>query len=92
MAYLLAMPFAYCWKDSDGDIMYWITQLVVHSGYRRGGPTTGLPNVLKEEGEAVYGTASWYPAAFLAAAIAFGRLGDYFEVVLMRYSVSTKSY
>lgn len=56
----------------DGRQICWITQLVVHRGYRERGLAAGLLNELRQASDDIYGVMGSHPAACLAAAKAFG--------------------
>lgn len=52
--------------------MCWVTQLVVHSDFRERGLAAYLLNLLRQDGDVIFGLMSSHPAACLAAAKAFG--------------------
>ena len=69
---LAGHAFACRWQCKDKKTICWVTQLVVHSLYRRRGLATHLLRALKEVHDDYYGIASSHPATCLAAATAFG--------------------
>lgn len=81
---LAGNAFACRWKY-NGKIACWVTQLVVHSDFRRRGIAFSLLNQLRQDDDTVYGLMSSHPAACLAAAKAFGSEGtrNYYIATLM---------
>ena len=68
---LAGNAFACRWKYRDQTVC-WITQLVVHSDFRKRGLATVLLNQLRQHDDTIYGIMSSHPAACLAAVKAFG--------------------
>ena len=58
--------FSCRWKHEAMNIC-WVTQLVVHSSYRRRGLATGLLRKMREADDDVIGVASSNPATIMAA-------------------------
>lgn len=63
---LAGHAFACRWKHQSMNIC-WVTQLVVHSNYRRQGLAVGLLSNMREAQDDVFGIASSHPAACMAA-------------------------
>ncbi|KAI4229694.1 MAG: hypothetical protein L6R36_000610 [Xanthoria steineri] len=63
---LVGHAFACRWKRQSMNIC-WVTQLVVHSNYRRQGLAVGLLSNMREAQDDVFGIASSHPAACMAA-------------------------
>ncbi len=61
-----------CRWPYEGKTVCWVTQLVVHSDFRERGLAAYLLNLLRQDGDVIYGLMSSHPAACLAAAKAFG--------------------
>ena len=63
--------FACRWVCCNNVSVCWVTQLVIHEDYRERGLATGLLNLLRENGDDLYGIMSSHPAACLAASKSF---------------------
>lgn len=70
---LAGNAFACRWKYNNRTVC-WVTQLVVHSGYREQGLAMGLLSQLRDANDDIYGVMSSHPAACLASAKAFGSI------------------
>ena len=84
---LAGNAFACRWKYK-GNIVCWVTQLVVHSDFRERGLAASLLNQLRQDDDTVYGLMSSHPAACLAAAKAFGSegtLGYYIATLMLMF-------
>lgn len=79
---LAGNAFACRWTYENKTVC-WVTQLVVHSDFRRCKLAYFLLNLLRQDDVAIYGIMSSHPAACLAAARAFGSKG------IVRYHVMT---
>lgn len=61
-----------CRWTYDNKTVCWITQLVVHQGYRERRLAQGLSNTIRHDEDDIYGIMSSHPAACMAAAKSFG--------------------
>lgn len=68
---LTGNAFACRWTY-DNKTVCWITQLVVHQGYREKGLAKCLLNTIRNDEDDIYGIMSSHPAACMAAAKSFG--------------------
>lgn len=68
---LAGNAFACRWTYNN-EVVCWITQLVVHQGYRERGLAQGLLNTIRQDEDDIYGIMSSHPAACMAAAKSCG--------------------
>lgn len=71
--HLAGNVFACRWSY-NGEIVCWITQLVVHKDYRERGLARGLLTALRQDSDSIFGIISSHPAACLAAATSYGSM------------------
>jgi hypothetical protein len=73
---LAGNAFVCRWNYNDSNVC-WITQLVVHKGYRERGLAGGILRSLRADSDDIYGIMSSHPAACLATASSFGSKYDF---------------